>query len=210
VEIKELLGVYGALKAFHLVKDKESGQSKGFCFFEYHDANQTDESVKGLNGLEIRGKTLTVRRAQARQQAGGGAATSALPFLGLPGGIPIPGFPPNMLAGLAAAAAVPATRVLCLNQMVTASELTNDQDYKEISEDIHSECSKYGQVKSVVIPRPSAQGAPVPGVGKVFVEFASPDQAGKARAELEGRQFASRVVAATFYDEGRFAKRDLA
>ncbi len=69
-EVKELLAVYGPLRAFHLVKDKDSNQSKGFCFFEYVNPVVTDEAVKGLNGLEIRGKTLTVRRAQARSAMG--------------------------------------------------------------------------------------------------------------------------------------------
>jgi len=166
----------------------------------------SDDAVKGLNGLEIRGKTLSVRRAQARQGAG-----QPMP-LGLPGMLPglpigIPGLPIGL--GVPSLPQQPPTRVLCLMQMVSPDELTNDREYKEISEDIQSECSKYGQVKSLIIPRPSPQG-PVPGLGKVFVEFAAPEMAAKARGELEGRQFASRVVATTYWDEGRFAQKDLA
>ena len=37
-------------------------------------------------------------------------------------------------------------------------------------EDVKEECSKFGTVKSVEIPRPRA-GQDVTGVGKVFVEF---------------------------------------
>jgi hypothetical protein len=38
--------------------------------------------------------------------------------------------------------------------------------FKEILEDVKEECNKYGQVKSIEIPRP-IRGVDVPGVGKV-------------------------------------------
>ncbi len=102
-----------------------------------------------------------------------------------------------------------ATRVLCLGEMVTAAELSDDKEYKEIVEDIESECKNYGSVLSIVVPRPTA-GQNVPGVGKVFVEYSDPAGAAKARADLEGRQFASRVVTASYFDETKFANKDYA
>ena len=59
------------------------------------------------------------------------------------------------------------TRILVLTNMVVPEELVNDQEYKEICEDIEIECGKSGQVLAVVIPRPGAPGASVPGLGKV-------------------------------------------
>ena len=44
---------------------------------------------------------------------------------------------------------------------------------------------------------------------QVFVEFATPEQAAKARSEVEGRQLANRTVRAEFMNEDRWAKRDL-
>lgn len=41
-----------------------------------------------------------------------------------------------------------------------------DEDYEEILEDIREECSKYGAVRSIEIPRP-VDGVEVPGCGKV-------------------------------------------
>jgi len=43
--VKELVGTYGQLKAFHLVKERDSTTSKGYCFFEYADPNVTDIAV---------------------------------------------------------------------------------------------------------------------------------------------------------------------
>ena len=44
-EIRELVGAYGPLKAFHLVKDKDSILSKGYCFYEYADPEVTDVAI---------------------------------------------------------------------------------------------------------------------------------------------------------------------
>jgi len=58
------------------------------------------------------------------------------------------------------------TEVLCLMNMVAPEELLDDEEYEEIVEDVKDECSKYGQVKSIEIPRP-VDGLEVPGTGKV-------------------------------------------
>ena len=63
------------------------------------------------------------------------------------------------------------TEVLCLLNMVTPDELQDEEEYEDILEDIREECGKYGAVRSVEIPRP-VPGVEVPGLGKVFVEFA--------------------------------------
>lgn len=202
-----------------------------YCFFEYLDPNLTDTAVMGLNNLKIGDKTLTVRRAQpkADHQPGMGVgmpqAYGAMQggFGGLDAGLT-----PAQLGALAAlraqggmpphqmAAPIPSgpprsapTRVLVLLQMVVADILRDDQEYREIFEDIETECRRYGEVRNVVIPRPHPSGAPVNGLGKVFVEFGHAEQAMKARAEVEGRQFDGRTVAADFWNEDKFARREL-
>lgn len=62
------------------------------------------------------------------------------------------------------------TEVLCLMNMVAPEELLDDEEYEEIVEDVRDECSKYGQVKSIEIPRP-VDGLEVPGTGKVGREW---------------------------------------
>lgn len=47
-------------------------------------------------------------------------------------------------------------------------------------EDVKEECSKFGEILSIKIPRPRI-GEIVPGLGKVFVEFADIEQAKEAR-----------------------------
>ena len=52
--------------------------------------------------------------------------------------------------------------------MVTEDELKDEEEYEDICDDIKEECSKYGVVKSLEIPRP-IDGVDVPGCGKVRI-----------------------------------------
>jgi len=93
------------------------------------------------------------------------------------------------------------TRVLLLLNMVTANELINDEEYEDIRDDVREECSKFGIVEDVVIPRPSDNTA---GVGSIFVLFKEPSMAGGAVQALNGRSFNNNVVEATYYSETKF------
>jgi splicing factor U2AF subunit len=55
-----------------------------------------------------------------------------------------------------------------------------DEEYQELFDDIRQECSKYGTVLSMKIPRPM-QGLAVPGLGKIFVEYEAQEQAKEAK-----------------------------
>eukprot|EP00958_Prasinococcus_capsulatus_P003189 scaffold293_cov267-Prasinococcus_capsulatus_cf.AAC.17 len=46
-------------------------------------------------------------------------------------------------------------RIVSLSSCVTADELKDDAEYEEILDDMREECSKYGTVKDIVIPRPA-------------------------------------------------------
>ncbi|PON99832.1 U2 snRNP auxilliary factor, large subunit, splicing factor [Trema orientale] len=62
-QIKELLESFGPLRGFDLVKDRETGNSKGYAFCVYQDLSVTDTACAALNGIKMGDKTLTVRRA---------------------------------------------------------------------------------------------------------------------------------------------------
>ncbi|XP_068323689.1 splicing factor U2af large subunit B-like [Pyrus communis] len=64
-QIRELLQSFGPLHGFDLVKDKDTGNSKGYGFCVYQDPTVTDIACGALNGLKMGDKTLTVRRATA-------------------------------------------------------------------------------------------------------------------------------------------------
>ncbi|KAK3759035.1 hypothetical protein RRG08_022024 [Elysia crispata] len=190
-QVKELLVSFGPLSAFNLVKDSATGLTKGFAFCEYADVSVTDQACAGLNGMQLGDKKLIVQRASvgaknAQQQA--------------PVQLQVPGLNLNQGAG-------PATEVLCLMNMITAEELTDEEEYEDIVEDVKEECGKYGIVMSLEIPRP-IKGVEVPGVGKVFVEFSNILECQKAQAALTGRKFSNRVVVTSYYDPDRYHRRE--
>ncbi|KAG0056377.1 U2 small nuclear RNA auxiliary factor 2 [Gryganskiella cystojenkinii] len=193
-QVIELLTAFGELKAFNLVKEGNVGASKGFAFCEYLDPNLTDIACQGLNNMMLGEKKLVVQRAsvgssRSNNPAGGANAIQLHPNL--------------MLAGNTGAADVLPTNVLQLLNMVTPEELEDDGEYQDIMEDIGEECSKFGQVLEVKIPRP-VNGQPVPGVGKIFVKYASVEEATVALRALSGRKFADRTVLTSFYDVEKF------
>ncbi|CAA7029633.1 unnamed protein product [Microthlaspi erraticum] len=63
-QVKQLLeSSFGPLRCFNLVKDRETGNSKGYAFCVYEDPLVTDIACEALNGIMIEGNTLQVRRA---------------------------------------------------------------------------------------------------------------------------------------------------
>jgi len=196
-QIKELLSSFGQLKAFNLVCDAGTQLSKGYAFAEYVDPNITDQAIDGLNGMQLGDKKLVVQRASVGKRMGDGGPTPLMPEPAVQ--LQVEGL--NSIGGVG-----PATEILVLMNMVSEEELRDDEEYEEILEDIRDECSKYGNVRSMEIPRP-IEGVNVPGVGKVFVEFASPPECAKAQQMLSGRKFANRVVISSYHDPDKYHKR---
>jgi hypothetical protein len=97
----------------------------------------------------------------------------------------------------------PATRVVELQNMLSAQDLENPDEYQEILEDTREECAQFGQLISVVIPKAGEAGAT-----KIYLEYASNDDASKAIGGLEGRTFDGRKVEASYFDETKFSKRE--
>ncbi|CAM6097262.1 unnamed protein product [Calypogeia fissa] len=236
-QIMDLLSSFGPLRAFDLVKDRDTGNSKGYGFCVYQDPSVMDIACAALNGLKMGDRTLTVRRAsasgqpkpdqanvlvQAQQQIAlqifsqklalqaSGANAVTLGSMGMAAGM-IPGLPsglmPGMLPGLGVVNEVP-TKVVCLSQVVSPDELKEDSEYEEIVEDMRDECGKYGALANLVIPRPSSTGEEVPGIGMVFVEYVDTQGSAKAKAALHGRRFGGHTVIATYYSEEKFLHGD--
>lgn len=99
-----------------------------------------------------------------------------------------------------------ATEVLVLMNMVAEQDLADEQEYEDILDDAKAECSKYGTVCSIEIPRPIPE-VEVPGCGKVFVEFTQISECIKAQQNLTGRKFANRVVITSYYDLDKYHRR---
>jgi len=121
---------------------------------------------------------------------------------------PPPPAPPAMsaldIANAALAAAYPSkTRILVLLNMVSEEDLATDQDHNELMEEVREECAKFGNLLSMKIPR-EKDGVEPSAIKKIFLEYATVQDAANAEKELKGRQFGPNVVETSFFAEGDY------
>jgi splicing factor U2AF subunit len=65
-----------------------------------------------------------------------------------------------------------------------------------------------GNLVQAVIPRPLPSGDPVPGVGKVFLEYGDAESSARAKTGMHGRRFDGKETVAVFFPENKFADGD--
>ncbi|KAL4803224.1 hypothetical protein BDV18DRAFT_145398 [Aspergillus unguis] len=184
-----LLKSFGELKSFVLVKDASTEESRGIAFCEYADPATTTIAVQGLNGMELGDRHLKVVRASIgmTQAAGLDMGVNAM----------------SMFAKTTSQD-LESSRVLQLLNMVTPEELMDNEDYEEICDDVKEECSKFGRVIELKIPRPTGGSRQSPGVGKIFVKFETIEATTAALKSLAGRKFSDRTVVTTYFSEENF------
>lgn len=80
----------------------------------------------------------------------------------------------------------------------------------ELEDEVASECAKYGTVTRVLIFEITEADFPADEAVRIFIQFERSEETTKALLDLEGRFFGGRVVHASFYDEDRFGRNELA
>lgn len=73
-ELKEFFESEGTVASAFVIKDKESGRSKGFGFVEFEDDQEAQNAIKSLSGKELSGRAIIVNEArpQEERRPGGG------------------------------------------------------------------------------------------------------------------------------------------
>ncbi len=73
-DLRLALEQFGQVESARIIKDKHSGQSKGFGFVEMASKAEGQSAIDGLNGKELKGRALNVNEARPRPQGrrGGG------------------------------------------------------------------------------------------------------------------------------------------
>ena len=75
-ELRQAFEAFGKVDTATIIKDKYSGQSKGFGFVEMPSGDEARAAIEGLNGKELKGRNLNVNearpRADRRGDGGGG------------------------------------------------------------------------------------------------------------------------------------------
>ena len=72
--------------AVNLIRDRFTGQSRGFAFVEISNDEEADRAVNSLNGQNFGGRNLVVNEARRQEQRGGGGGRGGGGFGGGRGG----------------------------------------------------------------------------------------------------------------------------
>lgn len=72
-DLRRAFAEFGTVTSVNIIKDKFSGESKGFGFVEMSTKEEAQEAINGLNGQELRGRALNVNEARPRTDRVGGS-----------------------------------------------------------------------------------------------------------------------------------------
>jgi splicing factor U2AF subunit len=101
------------------------------------------------------------------------------------------------------------SNVIVILNAIQPEDLKKDIIYDQVQRDMASECSKFGQVISLKIPKPDAEYKRNlknlhTSVGKIFIKFDSVETAKKAALDLNGRKYQERTVLVSYLPEQDF------
>lgn len=71
-EIRQAFEAYGVVSSVSIIKDHETGQSRGFGFVEMPNNEEGTNAVNNLNGKPLKGRALKVNEARPRESGGFG------------------------------------------------------------------------------------------------------------------------------------------
>ena len=69
VSEKELImafDTFGCVESAHVIKDKFTGDSKGFGFVEMSSEKEGQAAIDGMNGKDLNGRAINVAKARPR------------------------------------------------------------------------------------------------------------------------------------------------
>ena len=71
-DLKEFFAPYGEVTSAKVIKDKETGRSRGFGFVEMSDDEAAKKAIQELDGASVDGRTIGVSVAKPREDRGAG------------------------------------------------------------------------------------------------------------------------------------------
>ena len=66
-ELERLFAEQGKVVSATVIKDRDSGQSKGFGFVEMEDLKEAQNAIRELNGKEFNGRSIMVNQARPQE-----------------------------------------------------------------------------------------------------------------------------------------------
>lgn len=75
-DVRQAFEAFGEVASVNIIKDKFSGESRGFGFVEMQTKADAEAAITGLNGQDLKGRAVNVNEARpqtkGRRSGGGG------------------------------------------------------------------------------------------------------------------------------------------
>ena len=68
-DLRKAFEAFGSVESAKIIMDMYSGRSKGFGFVEMPDEGEANSAIEGLNGKDLKGRTLNVSKARPRSES---------------------------------------------------------------------------------------------------------------------------------------------
>ena len=69
-DLQQAFSQHGEVTDVNIVKDRQTGASRGFAFVEMPNGDEAASAIKGLNLHEIAGRSITVDQARPKKSGG--------------------------------------------------------------------------------------------------------------------------------------------
>jgi RNA recognition motif-containing protein len=73
-DLRKLFETYGEVTSVNIIRDKFSGESRGFGFVEMAEKTDAESAINGLNGSDLDGRSLNVNVARPKTNNRGGGS----------------------------------------------------------------------------------------------------------------------------------------
>ena len=62
-DLRRALEEYGTVDSVRVIKDRDTGRSKGYAFAELPNDDEAQNAIRGLNEVELQGRQMVVKEA---------------------------------------------------------------------------------------------------------------------------------------------------
>jgi RNA recognition motif-containing protein len=71
-EVRQAFTAYGQVDNVTIVKDRDTGQPRGFGFVEMANDEEAEKAINGMNGAQLGSRAINVNEARPKVSRGGG------------------------------------------------------------------------------------------------------------------------------------------
>ncbi len=71
-DLRQAFEAFGQVASVNVLKRRFTGEPRGFAFVEMPAKAEAQSAINGLNGKELKGRSLNVNEARPRPERGGG------------------------------------------------------------------------------------------------------------------------------------------